>query len=232
MALVKFGGGIVEMRGAIAGNVFSRNRGGNIVRAKTTPINPNTSRQQTSRSAMAALVARWSNVLTQVQRTSWNLYASSVTMLNRLGEATHLSGFNHYIRSNHWLMTQALTIIDDAPTTFSLGEGDGTFAIAVSAATQLASVTFDEDLDWVDQDTGQFIVYAGTPQNEGVEFFDGPWRYGGSEIGDSVTPPTTPFTFSWPYVVVEGQKVWAYARILEEDGRISEPFRATVSVGA
>ena len=232
MALVKYGGGIIEMRGAIAGNVYSRNSGGNYVRAKTTPINPNTSRQQTARNALNALVARWNNILTAAQRTAWNLYASSVTVLNRLGESVNISGFNHYVRSNHWLQTQGGTIVDAAPTTFTLGETDGTFAITVSAATQLASVTFDTGLDWVDLDDGWFVVFGGTPKNAGVEFFDGPWRYGGSEQGDSGTPPTSPFTFTWPFVVVEGQKVWAYARILEGDGRISSPFRAQIAVSA
>ena len=232
MALVKFGGGIIEMRGAIAGNVFSRNAGGNYIRAKTTPINPNSARQQLVRNAINALVARWNNILTGVQRTAWNLYASNVTVLNRLGESTNLSGFNHYIRSNHWLMTQALTIVDDAPTLFTLGETDGTFAITVSEATQLASVVFDPLLDWVDQDNGYFIVFGGIPKNPGVNFFAGPWRFGGSEQGDSSTPPTSPFTFTWPYAVTETQKVWAYARILEEDGRLSTPFRAEIIVAA
>lgn len=232
MALIKFGGGIIEMRGAIAGNVYSRNRGGNYARAKTTPVNPNTSRQQTARNALNALVARWNNVLTAAQRTAWNLYASSVAMLNRIGETTYLTGFNHYIRSNHWLMTQALTIVDAAPTTFTLGSADGLFAITVSAGTQLASVVFDETLDWVDQTTGYEFVHAGIPKNAGVNFFDGPWRYGGMEQGDDTTPPTSPYTFTWPYVVVAGQNVWAYARILEGDGRLSERFRAQAIVGA
>ncbi len=232
MALVKFGGGIIEMRGSIAGTVFSRNRGGNYARAKTTPVNPNTELQQTSRNALNALVARWRNILTEANRVSWNLYADSVTVLNRLGESTNITGFNHYIRSNHWLMTQALPIVDAAPTIFALGEADGIFAITISEATQLASVVFDPLLDWVNEDTGHFIVFAGTPKNPGVNFFDGPWRFGGSENGDSTTPPTSPFTFTWPYVVVETQKVWAYARILMEDGRISNPFRAQTDVAA
>ncbi|GAH13494.1 unnamed protein product, partial [marine sediment metagenome] len=45
MSLVKYGGGIVQMSGSIAGNTFARNRYGNYVRARTKPINPNSDRQ-------------------------------------------------------------------------------------------------------------------------------------------------------------------------------------------
>ncbi|GAI58374.1 unnamed protein product, partial [marine sediment metagenome] len=39
MALVKYGGGITQMSGSIAGNTFARNRYGNYVRSRTKPIN-------------------------------------------------------------------------------------------------------------------------------------------------------------------------------------------------
>jgi len=100
MALVKFGGGVVQMSGSIAGDTFARNRYGNYCRARTKPTNPNTSRQQDVRASLAFLTDRWSNTLTALQRAAWNLYGDSVAMTNRLGETTKLTGFNHYIRSN------------------------------------------------------------------------------------------------------------------------------------
>ncbi|GAH50296.1 unnamed protein product, partial [marine sediment metagenome] len=45
MALVKLGGGIVQISGSIAGNTFARNRFGNYMRSRTKPVNPNSTRQ-------------------------------------------------------------------------------------------------------------------------------------------------------------------------------------------
>ncbi len=112
MALVKFGGGVVGMAGSIAGNTFARNRSGSYVRAKTKPINPRSSAQSLARTTLATLTYRWSQILTAAQRTAWNLYASSVAMKNKLGETIFLSGFNHYIRSNAFLMARGETVVD------------------------------------------------------------------------------------------------------------------------
>lgn len=226
MALIKFGGGIVQMSGSIAGNTFARNRFGNYVRARTKPVNPNTSGQQAVRNAMSELVGRWSSILTAAQRTAWTLYASSVSMKNRLGEDVNLTGFNHYIRSNAFLMRSGGTVVDDGPTTFNLAEQDGAFAVTISEATQLISVAFDDTLAWLDEDDAHMIVYCGQPQNPTINFFAGPWKYAGAIAGDSSTPPTTPTTIATPFVVTEGQRVWVKARIVRADGRLSEAFRA------
>jgi len=100
MALVKYGGGIIQMSGSIAGNTYARNRYGNYARARTKPVNPNSAQQQVIRGAMQELTTRWAQTLTALQRAAWNLYGTNVAMLNKLGETIKLSGFNHYLRSN------------------------------------------------------------------------------------------------------------------------------------
>ncbi len=97
MALIKFGGGVVQMAGSIAGNVFARNRYGNYARARTKPVNPNSARQVVIRAAIAYLTQHWNGTLTPAERTAWNSYAAAVTMKNRLGENINLTGFNHFI---------------------------------------------------------------------------------------------------------------------------------------
>ena len=59
----------------------------------------------------------------------------------------------------------------------------------------------------------------------GVNSFDGPWRYAGTILGNSITPPTTPAAISVPFPVVEGQRIWVKAYIMKPDGRQSTPFR-------
>ncbi len=225
MALIKFGGGVVQMSGSIAGNTFARNRYGNYVRARTKPVNPRSLFQQAVRTAMTEMTTRWSQTLTPVQRTAWNLYASSVNMLNRLGETINLTGFNHYIRSNTIRSRSSLALVDDGPTLFEIPEADGLFAFTASEATQLITVTFDDSLDWNDE-TGAFMfIFQGTPQNTQRNFFNGPWRLIGHFSGVDAGGPVGPTDIVAQFAVAAAQRMWLYARIQRADGRLSQPFR-------
>jgi hypothetical protein len=232
MALIKFGGGVVGMSGSIAGNTFARNRYGSYVRSRIKPINPNTSRQQTVRNCLSDLTSRWSQVLTATQRTSWNLYAASLAMTNKFGETMHLSGCNHYLRSNSILMANAKTPVDAGPTLFELPATDSTMTVTGSETTQLITINFDDTLDWAGE-TGAFMaLFQGSPQNAQRNFFNGPWRSLGLLIGSTTTPIESPQTKTAQFVITAAQRVWIYARIMRADGRVSTPFRADCTIGA
>lgn len=226
MALVKFGGGIIQMTGSIAGNTYARNRYGNYVRARTKPVNPNTDLQNTIRAALATLSTRWAQTLDADQRTAWNLYASSVAMKNRLGESIYLSGYNHYIRSNMILLQAGLALVDNGPTVWELPAHDPTFAIVADDSAQTISVTFNNALAWAIEDGGYMFVFQGSPQNPQRNFFNGPWRLMDFITGDDDPAPTSPDIMPVVFVVTELQHQWCYARIIRADGRLSEPFRA------
>lgn len=232
MALVKYGGGIIQMSGSVAGNTHARNRFGNYIRAKTKPINPNTARQQQVRSAIALLTVRWAQTLTVDQRTAWNLYADNVNMKNRLGEVIHLSGFNHYIRSNATLAWGSLTIVDDGPVIFELPDADPSLAVSASEGDQQWTVTYDDALDWAAETGGYLWVYAGQPQNAQRNFFAGPWRWFTAVPGVDAAPPAGPLVSHSQWPIAEGQHLWIYCRILRKDGRLSERFRADCFCGA
>lgn len=232
MALVKYGGGIVQMSGSIAGDTHARNRFGNYVRARTKPVNPNTASQNIVRSLIAALVERWAETLTAVQRAAWNLYASNVAMKNKLGETIHLTGFNHYVRSNHGRMRTSRTIVDAGPVVFTLPDQDPTFTITASEATQQINIAFDNTLAWATETDGLMLVEQGQPQNPQRNFFAGPWRHmtqiDGIDPGGAVSPDVGAVQFA----IAEGQRIWCYARISRADGRLSELFRDDVIVAA
>lgn len=232
MALVKFGAGIVQMAGSIAGTVFARNRYGNYARARTIPTNPNTGRQDAVRSAVAFLADRWAQTLTGAQRTAWGLYGDSVNMLNRLGEVIHLSGYNHYVRSNVILKQIGNVPVDAGPVIFELPAQDPTFAITASEATQQITITYDDTMSWADENKGFLFVFQGQPQNPQRNFFAGPWRGGLGVAGVAGAPPASPFVAAVQFAIAEGQRQWCYARIQRADGRLSEPFRADCIVGA
>lgn len=232
MALIKFGGGVVQMTGSIAGSTFARNRYGNYARARTKPTNPNTPGQQAVRNALSQLTTRWAQTLTAVQRTAWNLYGSSVSMKNRLGEAVFLTGFNHYIRSNTFRLVGGYATVDDGPVVFELPQADPLYAITMSEATQQVTIAYDNTLAWALEDGAYFIHHQGSPQNAQRNFFAGPWRRTGNIAGDPGGPPATPVAGAVSFAIAELQHVWCYARIARADGRLSEPFRDDTFVSA
>jgi len=226
MALVAYGGGIIAMSGSIAGNTFARNRSGSYVRARTKPVNPNTARQTEVRAAIAFLTERWSNGITAANRAAWNLYASNVLLKNRLGVDVHLSGFNHFIRSNTNLWIQNGTLQAAGPVIFELPEADGTFSITASELTQQITITANAAMAWANEDNAFMYCFQGQPQNAQRNFFAGPWRRSGFFAGSSAAPPGFPLPIGVAYAISEGQHLWVKARIIRADSRLSEVFRA------
>ncbi|GAH48436.1 unnamed protein product, partial [marine sediment metagenome] len=226
MALVKFGGGVIQMSGSIAGNTYARNRFGNYVRSRTKPTNPKSAQQVAIRASIASLADRWSQVLDDAKRQSWNLYGASVNMKNRLGETVNLTGFNHFIRSNAIKCVYKKTLSDDGPGIFELPGQDPEMAVTATEDPQQISVAYDKDRAWNDETGGFLWVYQGVPQNAQRNFFAGPWRLLGSVIGETGVPVASPLVATPQFPIAEGQRLWVYARIQRADGRLSEIFRA------
>lgn len=227
MALIKYGGGVVQMSGSIAGDTFARNRYGNYSRARTKPVNPNSDRQVAARARIMLLTEEWADTLTPAQRTAWGSYAAAVAWNNKLGESIKLSGFNHFIRGNAVALQCGEAMVADGPTVLALPSGDPLFAVAISEATGI-TVTFDDTLEWCDEDNAHMSIEIGTPQNPTRNFFGGPWRFDASIEGNSITPPTSPDgpTAVSAWTLTEGQRVWVRASILRADARLSNKFTA------
>lgn len=231
--MAKFTPGVTGLiRGSIGSTTFSKNRFGWYMKIKAAPVNPSSSRQQAIRNIFSQLTELWTSTLTQAQRDAWSLWASQVELLDRDGNPYFMTGFNAYIRSNTVALDAGVTRIDDGPTIFTMAPTDSTLAATASEATQLLSIAFDTGLDWVDQNDGVLQILMSRPQGAGTEFIKGPFQLAGIVQGDAVTPPTSPQTFTVPFAVAEGQKLEVQARILEEDGRLSQPFRDKATVAA
>jgi len=232
MALIKFGGGILEMRGKIGGNVYSKNRYGNYVRQGTIPVNPKSSRQQAIRNQLGQIVSAWSQLLTPAQRAAWDVYASNINFTNQLGETITLTGYNHYVRSNVARIGLNLTRVDAGPTVMTLPATDGNFSVAMSESTQLMTVTFDDAAAWCSEDSAWMSIHQGVPQNSAASFYGNHFRRLGKLDGDSGSPISSPQTIALDFPVAADQKDWAFGRIGRADGRLSEKFRDDAIVGA
>lgn len=222
---MKFTSALIEAAsGSLGGMTFSHNRGGQYIRGRAVPTNPNSVLQQAVRGYMSQLAAAWHDTLTAAQRLAWDAYGENVGVLDRLGKTIYLTGQNHYIRSNVPRLQAAATRIDDGPTTFNLGS-EGTPSFAIDTANDEVDVTFvDTDL-WVDEDDSHMLVYASIPNDQTRNFFKGPYQFIGSIDGDSVTPPTTPAAIALPQAIVAGQRNFFQVRTSRADGRLTPVFR-------
>lgn len=225
MGLVKFGGGIVQISGSIAGTVHARNRFGNYIRPRTKPVNPRSDRQETVRATLSFLAEYWHGDLTDVQRGLWNTYAAAVAMTNRIGETIHLTGFNHFMRSNAFLRALVPgTAPPGAPTILNLPEKDDT---AACSEEDIAAQTFTftcDDTGWGinPDDKSALAIYQGQPQLASRNFFAGPWRLIG--FFDVAAGGAGTDTFDAGFSFALDQKVWFQARMRDSDGRCSTPW--------
>jgi len=74
-----------EIRGKVGGSVFSRNKGGAIMRVYAKPTNTNSQSQRNQRNNFRSMSGSW-NALTAVQRQGWESFAKN--------------GFNPLLRTN------------------------------------------------------------------------------------------------------------------------------------
>lgn len=99
MALVKFSMMISEIRNKLNGSVFARNRGGNYIRNKVTPINKKSSAQVLARSRLTQFAQAWKG-LTENQRKAWNAATSQWARTNVFGDVVNPSGNALFNRLN------------------------------------------------------------------------------------------------------------------------------------
>jgi len=222
MGLVKYGGGVTQISGSIGGDVHARNRSGNYIRPRTKPINPNSERQEFIRAVVSLLAEWWHTNLTVVERGLWNTYAAAVAMKNRLGETIHLTGFNHFIRTNCPQRMLGESIIEAAPTTLSLMQKDETTLCAEEdIAAQTFTFTFDNTGWGPGADLKYWLCfYQGQPQLVSRFFYNGPWRFmsAAGTVAGALGTQTLPAEFSFALA----QKVWFQARMISQSGRTSE----------
>jgi len=225
MALIKFGAAIVDARGSIAGTTFSRNKSGAYVRARVKPVNPKSVRQEAARTILSYLAEYWHKTLSPTVRGHWETYAAAVPMLNKLGETIHLSGYNHFMRSNSVRMTSHPTAVNFAPTVLSLPAKDNELVCAEENITaQTFTFNCNSDLFAANGDPIVSIMLdQGQPQLVSRNTYHGPWRYMGFIDVPEGTAGTA--TENAPFTFALDQKVWFRARTYTNEGRTSTPWQ-------
>lgn len=229
MAIFVPGPTVAEIRGSQGGTTFSRNRHGQYTRQRSSPINPDSPAQVAARARFNDMATRWRDVLTPAQRLGWELYADNTSWINGVGEVTHLTGLNHYLRSNGIATLVGLAAYDAAPGTFGIPSQETRWTPSADASDGEVDIAFTFP---VNVDDVAYAFFVGRPVDPSRNFYAGPWRYLGVILGNATTPPTSPETFTCPFAMAADQKLNLYCRRLDIDGRLTEPFRKTATVVA
>lgn len=205
-----------EMRGRVAGNVFSHNKGGDYVRRGTTPTNPQTSRQQQTRQVLGAYSAFWTSNLTQAKRDAWDVYAAANPIKNSLGQDILISGLAWYVKCCSRLSDAGL-VCPSEPPVFGAPSGLTTLTVDISAVNT-ADVTFvpalaaDEAMQlWV-----SLPVSLGSSPNLAQCRL----------VGYSGLAEASPWAATLPHSFQTGERGVFYACVLGEEGLISAYLQA------
>jgi hypothetical protein len=218
---------ITQASGSIGGLTASHNRGGQYFRARTVPVQPVSNYREAVKGALSSLAAIWQSVLTKAQRAAWDLYAASVPLTDRLGDARYATGLNHYLRSNvpRIQAGSPLARVDDGPTEFLLPLLTPlTFTADVSDGE--LSVAFTNTDEWATAVGGALLLYVSPPRGPSINYFKGPYRYAGRILG-AAEAPVSPQKVNLPFPVTTGDRVFIRARAITADGRLSAPFRGS-----
>lgn len=218
MASIRFGGGIVDARGSIAGNTFSRNAGGAYQRARTAPTNPQTTRQSAVRNALGQSAQEW-RTLDEEQRTAWVEAATTQqgAYVNRIGESEQYTGQQLYMavqqRRNTWALGggtipgnggQDPPPLTPAPPSVTLGTITGS-ADAEGALVGLSLAITAAAAE------NQVMIFASPPVSAGVMRSSTP-RYALLGSFEDVATPSVSllaeYNAAYGAVVLPGSAIW------------------------
>ena len=104
----------VPQSGSQANTTASRNRFGQYLRNRRSPVNVNSPAQQVARANFAANAQAWGN-LTDEQRLAWTNYAAQHPIRNSLGAQVTLTGAQMYNSVNNVLLASGQTVVSVPP---------------------------------------------------------------------------------------------------------------------
>ncbi len=141
MAKVKFSALISEMRGKLNGSVFSKNRSGNILRNKVTPINPSTSDQARARTLFTNFSQKWQTLDPAAQK-AWHSSSQDYKRNNIFGDAFTPTGSNLYCELNANMALIGGTELTHPPLHLPIA-GITSFTTAIDSSAGTFTIDFD-----------------------------------------------------------------------------------------
>lgn len=216
---------LIEPRsGSYQGITSSRNRYGQYVRTRATPVNPNSDAQGDVRGRLSANATAW-RALTDLQRAGWESLGSMMTRTDALGQSYTLSGFGAFVSVNNNLLAAGDATVSAAPALVT-PDAPVVGAITLTAAAHTIAYTVTPLPAGV-----RLFVYA-SPQRSAGRAFEGDLRL----IHVSAAAAASPANIASGYAArfgtpVVGNKVF-YSVHTYEGGFRSGPVLASAIVTA
>ena len=215
MAKAKYGGGVQDLRGSIAGQVHSRNTYGNYIRQKVSPVQPRTQRQLEVRELFTTLSRRFSQVLTDAQQEAWRQAAASTPVRDVFGDSIALTGINLYTRLNSLRVLAGLEPLDTPPPVVEVSALEN-FNVAWDPSEESLTLSITPS----PIPSGLYLfVWATEPLNPGVAFVNHKLRL------LTVLPPGTPSgqDLSTEYTrrfgrIIPGKAIYFAGELVSETG--------------
>lgn len=172
---MKYSAIVSDVRNKLNGSVASKNRYGQYLRNKTTPVNPQTSFQQNVRQVLASISASWRE-LTFSQRQSWNAGQVNFPFTDIFGDVRYLSGQALFVKLNANLAKISQPLIDVAPLPVGIPEIAFTDIVAESTTGTLDALELSLNVETVPAGYS-LAVYATPPTAPGISFVKNRFRF-------------------------------------------------------
>lgn len=166
---IKYSALVSDARGKLNGSVASRNRYGNYLRNKMTPVNRRTSFQQANRAIFGAMSAHW-NAISEAQRTAWRNYANDNPYTDIFGDQKTLQGNSIFTGINTLLLNAGLPALDIPDLT------DVDLPHITLSIETLSPTAFDIEISSNTTDAEKIVVYATPPVSAGKMFLKNDYR--------------------------------------------------------
>lgn len=158
----------VPRSGSYQGVTSSRNRFGQYVRTRATPVNPSSTAQGVVRARLAANAAAW-RALTGDQRAGWSDLGNSMTRTDSLGQTYTLNGFAAYCSVNNNLVAIGSSTVSAAPALV-------TPPALLTATITLTAASFSIAYTATPLGTGAHLLAFASPQRSAGRSFEGDFR--------------------------------------------------------
>ena len=167
---IKYSALVSDARGKLNGSVASKNRYGQYLRNKITPVNPQSNHQMAVRGQFGALSSQWRN-LTEEQRESWKTAGADSPETNIFGDTVILQPNVFFIKRNMLLTTAGLTVIKTAIETTEVEYQNITLQDFTTT-----SMTLDLEHQRFNEGADKMVVYATRPVSAGRAFLKNDYR--------------------------------------------------------
>jgi len=154
--------------GSQADQTFSRNRFGQYVRRRASPVQPRTSFQLNQRARMVTNAAAW-RALTDGQRAGWTSLGGEISRTDSIGQSYTFNGFMAYCSVNNNKLDAGDSAVSDAPAIVTPGD-------LLTATITLTSAAFSVAYTATPLAAGVRLYIFVSPQQSAGRIFNGDYR--------------------------------------------------------